>query len=142
MMHDIVMASRGASRRRLILLGSAGGLAAAAALVGIADNLPGILLVYLAGICLVIAVTPSWRHPRRHFLLFVGSGLGFVAAALLHNVFEALAAVAPSPALRSAMEALGVAFFLGAIILCPAGMVVGAVGGIASLVRRRASGGT
>lgn len=132
--------ARPSLRGRLALLGGAAVLLAAALLVGIADNPPGLLLAFLSSICVVRALTLGWRHPRRHFHLFVGSFLAFAAAAVLHNVFEAAASVAEAPALQAAGEALGVAFFLVAIFLCPAGIVVGAVGGIASLVRRRPTG--
>jgi hypothetical protein len=124
-------------RRRLIFLGCAAVLLAAAMLVGISDNPPGLLLAFATSILVVLALTMSWHHPRKHFYLFVGSILAFAMTAVLHNVFEAAASVAGVPALKAAGEAIGVAFFLVAIFLCPAGIVVGAVGGIASLLRRK-----
>ncbi len=124
-------------RRRLIYLGCAVILLGAAAVVGIADNPPGLLLALASSICVVLALTTGWQHPRKHFYLFAGSALAFAVTAILHNVFEAAASVAGAPWLKAAGEAIGAAFFLIAIFLCPAGMLVGAVGGIASMFRRK-----
>jgi uncharacterized membrane protein YdcZ (DUF606 family) len=124
-------------RKRLILIGCAVVLLVAAVLVGIADNPPGLLLAFASSILVVLALTWDWRHPRKHFYLFVGSFLAFALTAVLHNVFEAAASVAGVPWLKTAGGFIGAAFFLVAIFLCPAGMLVGAVGGIASLLRRQ-----
>jgi uncharacterized membrane protein YdcZ (DUF606 family) len=122
-------------RRRLIFLGCAVVMLANAVLVGIADNPPGLLLAFASSILVVLALTTGWQHPRKHFYLFVGSFLAFALTAVLHNVFEAAASVAGVPWLRTAGGFIGAAFFLVAIFLCPAGIVVGAVGGIASMLR-------
>jgi uncharacterized membrane protein YdcZ (DUF606 family) len=127
--------------RRLIFLGCAVVLLAAAVLVGIADNPPGLLLAFASSILAVLALTTGWQHPRKHFYLFVGSFLAFALTAVLHNVFEAAASVAGVPWLKSAGGFIGAAFFLVAIFLCPAGIVVGAVGGIASMLRRKRPAG-
>ena len=124
-------------RRRLPFLACAVTLLAAAVLVGISDNPPGILLAFASSIVVVLALTMGWHHPRKHFYLFVGSTLAFAVTAVLHNVFEAAASVAGVPWLKAAGEAIGVTFFLVAIFLCPAGIVVGAIGGIASLLKRK-----
>jgi hypothetical protein len=129
-------------RRRLPFLACAVVLLAAAMVVGISDNPPGLLLAFASSIVVVLALTTGWHHPRKHFYLFAGSALAFVVTAVLHNVFEAAASVAAVPALKAAGEAIGVAFFLAAIFLCPAGIVVGVVGGIASLLRRKHAAGT
>jgi hypothetical protein len=128
-------------RRRLIFIGCAVVLLVAAGLVGISDNPPGILLAFGSSILVVLALTWGWKHPRKHFYLSVGSFLALVVTAVLHNVFEAAASVAGVPWLKAAGEAIGVTFFLVAIFLCPAGIVVGAVGGIASLFRRKRPAG-
>jgi uncharacterized membrane protein YdcZ (DUF606 family) len=120
----------------LIFIGCAVVLLAAAILVGIADNPPGLLLAFASSILAVLALTTGWHHPRKHFYLFVGSFLAFAVTAVLHNVFEAAASVAGVPWLKAAGGAIGATFFLIAIFLCPAGMAVGAVGGIASMFRR------
>jgi len=129
-------------RRRLPLLACAVVLLAAAMLVGIADNPPGLLLAFASSIVVVLALTMDWHHPRKHFYLFVGSFLAFAVTAVLHNVFEAAASVAGVPWLKAAGGAIGATFFLIAIFLCPAGMVVGAVGGIASMLRPKPRVGT
>lgn len=133
----IPVSARPSLRGRLALLGCAVASLAASALVGISDNPPGLLLAFLASLCVVLALTLGWHHPRRHLFLFVGSLLAFVVAAALHNLLEAAAARVTAPSLQAAAEALGVAFFLAAIFLCPAGLAVAAIGGLATLVRRR-----
>jgi hypothetical protein len=127
-------------RKRLIFFGCAVVMLANAVLVGIADNPPGLLLAFASSILLVLALTTGWHHPRKHFYLFAGSLLAFVVTAVLHNVFEAAASVAGAQWLKAAGEAIGAAFFLIALFLCPAGLLVGAVGGIASMLRRRPAG--
>jgi hypothetical protein len=129
-------------RKRLPFLACAVVLLAAAMLVGISDNPPGILLAFASSIVVVLALTMGWHHPRKHFYLFAGSALAFVVTAVLHNVFEAAASVAGAPWLKAAGEAIGAVFFLIAIFLCPAGILVGAVGGIASMLRRKRPAGT
>jgi uncharacterized membrane protein YdcZ (DUF606 family) len=124
-------------RTRLPFIGCAIALLAAAMVIGISDNPPGILLAYAASVCAVLALTTGWQHPRKHFYLFVGSLLAFVVTAILHNVFEGVASVIGVPWLKAAGGAIGAAFFLIAILLCPAGMLVGAAGGIASMLRRK-----
>ncbi len=129
--------SRPTLRMRLPFIGCAVALLAAAMAIGISDNPPGILLAFASSILVVLALTVGWQHPRKHYYLFVGSFLAFAVTAVLHNVFEAVASVAGVPWLKSAGEFIGAAFFLVAIFLCPAGIVVGAVGGIASMLRRK-----
>jgi hypothetical protein len=123
-------------RLRLIFLAVAAALLGAALAVGISDNPPGIALAFLSSIAVVLAVTMGLRTQRHYAFLLLGSLLFFVVAAVLHNVFEAAASVAGVPWLKTAGEAIGVVFFLVAIFLCPAGIVVGLVGLIGKARRR------
>ena len=110
----------------------AGGL-----IVGISDNPPGIALVYGGLICLVLAVVCRWRRPKSFLLLFAFSAAGFIVFAILHNVFYGIGEYTDMSWLKSLMEALHVAAFLIALLVCPAGIVVGLVGWIAVLIRSR-----
>jgi hypothetical protein len=122
-------------RLRLLYLGGAVALLGAALAVGISDNPPGLLLALFSGIAVVLGLTLG-LHTRRHYeKLLLYSLLAFVLAAILHNVFEAAASVAGAAWLKAAGEAIGVAFFLGAIFLCPAGIVVGGVGTVVRMLR-------
>jgi len=113
---------------------------AGALLVGISDNPPGLALIYGAAICLILAAVCRWRRPKSFLLLFALSGLGFVVFAILHNVLYAIGEYTDMSWLKSLMEGLHVGAFLIALLVCPAGVVVGLVGWIAVLIRtRRAS---
>jgi hypothetical protein len=123
-------------RLRLALVACAVVLLGAALSVGISDNPPGILLAFLSSIALVAAFAVALRTKRQFAILLLGSLLCFVGAAILHNVFEAAASVAGVFWLRAGGEAAGAAFFLAAVLLCPAGAAVGLVGVIAAARRR------
>ena len=106
-------------------------------LVGTSDNPPGIALLYGGLICLILAAVCRWRRPRSFLLLFALSALGFVVFAVLHNLFYAIGAGTTIPWVQSLMEGLHVGAFLIAVLLCPAGILVGLVGWIATLIRTR-----
>ncbi len=112
-------------RRTLLLLVICGALAAAAAVAGIDDNLPGQSLAFLSAIALVLAFVHPWRTSRRFLLLIGASALGFVVFAVLSSVME------------NAGVAGGGVFFLLAIFLCPAGLLVGILGAVVTLTRER-----
>ena len=109
---------------------------AAALAVGIDDNLPGIALMYVASVSLVLAIAHRWRRVKPFLWLLVGSLVLFPVAAVLHNAFYALGELAGGlRVLKSVLDALHAAFFLTAILLSPAGVVVGAVGSLVTWSR-------
>ena len=117
--------SKAQRRRTLVFLVICGVLAAAAVVVGVNDSLPGSSLAWLSAIALVLAFVHPWRTSRRFLLLIGASVLGFVAFAVL----------------SSAMENAGVfgggIFFILALFLCPAGLLVGAIGAVSTFVTSR-----
>jgi hypothetical protein len=115
-----------------------------AALIRVSDNPPGIVLALLAAAAFILAFVHPWRTARQYGIFFLASVLGFVLFAILHNVFEAAASKAASVSVVHGMlEGLSVAVFLLAVMVCPAAMLVGAVGWVITLTRnRRRSGGT
>ena len=110
---------------------------AGALIVGISDNPPGIALLYGGTVCLVLAVVCCWQRPRSFVLLLAGSALGFVVFAILHNLLYALGEMTDLAWLKALMEALHVAAFLIALLLCPVGVLVGLVGWVAAVFRGR-----
>ena len=128
---------RSTQRLRLIFLAVAVVLLGAALAVGISDNPPGIALAFLSSIAVVLALTIGLHTARQYVILLLGSLLLFVVTAVLHNVFEAAGSAAGTAWLKNAGEAVGVLFFMLAIFLCPAGVVVGAIGTFAALLRPR-----
>jgi hypothetical protein len=114
--------------RTLILLGISGAAAVAAFLVGIDDNLPGILLALAAAVTLVLAFVHPWRSTREFRRLFLASVLGFLLLAVLHNIFDAFAGTAEHVAvLHDLLEVLGGLAFIVATLLCPAALLVSIV---------------
>jgi hypothetical protein len=109
----------------LLLFVVCGALAAAAGVVGIDDNLPGQSLAWLSAIALVLAFVHPWRTSRRFLLLIGASALGIVVFAVLSAVMENAGVVG------------GGVFFLIALFLCPAGVLVGIVGAVATFVASR-----
>jgi hypothetical protein len=106
--------------------------------VGISDNPPGIVLLYGAGVSLVLSGTHRWRSPKRFGFLLGASGVGFVLNVLIHNFSEVGAErITHLPVLAALLTAVSVVSFLLAIIVCPMGGLVGTIGGIATLVTGR-----
>jgi hypothetical protein len=113
-------------------------LTVAASLVGIADNPPGILLLYGAGLTLVLAVTHRWRSPNKFGLLFFGAVLGFFFMVVLHNFAEVGAdRTSHLPVLAFLLSAVSIVGFISAIIVCPVAGAVGAFGWMAMFDRQK-----
>jgi hypothetical protein len=131
-------------KKVFIVMGIFCALVISAIVVGVSDNIPGIVLCYLATVVLVVASTHTWRRTRRFLILLGASVIAFFVFAVLHNAFYALAILTNHiAALSHLMEALDVVFFIIAIFLCPATFLVGAVGSIVWAIigrRKRAIG--
>lgn len=118
----------------IFLVGSAVTLAAAL-LVGVSDNPPGVILMYLAIAGFTLAFVHRWKSTKRFVILLVASLIGFPLAAVLHNAFYGLGELAP--AIKPATDVLHVTFFLIAVLFCPVGVVIGAVGSLVTWWHRR-----
>jgi len=107
----------------------------AAFIVGISDNPPGLALCYLATVSLILAFVNAWRKVK-YFLILLGSSvIGFAVFAVLHNVFYALAEISSDiVVLNRSLEFLHAVFFLVAIFVCPAGLLIGTIGGMLTVV--------
>jgi hypothetical protein len=122
----------------LILLVICGLSAIAATAVGIDDNPPGILLAFLAATAFVLAFVHPWRTSRQFRRLLYASVLGFVVFGLLHILFEAIASnLGDSGLVQDLLNGTGVALFLIATLVCPPGLLVGAVGSVVMSIRNR-----
>ena len=64
----------------LILLAICGLLAITAAVVGIDDNLPGILQAFLAATAFVLAFVHPWRTTKKFMCFLLASVFGFVSS--------------------------------------------------------------
>ena len=102
-------------------------------------------LCFLLGLALlVLAVRWPARTLLRTFWILAGASVaGAALGSVLHNAFYALATVTGKwPILNGTMEVLEVAFFLISVLLCPLAFLVGTVGAIVIVVRRRGAAAT
>ena len=125
--------------KALILLAICGLLAIAAVAVGIEDNLPGILLAFLAATTFVLAFAHTWRTARKFMFLLLASVLGLVLFVILNIILDT---VAQNPATSGALQDLiqspaSDALNLIIAMICPAAFIVGAVGSVAMFIRNR-----
>ena len=125
--------------KALILLAICGLLAIAAVVVGIDDNLPGILLAFLAATAFVLAFVHPWRTTRKFMFLLLASVLGFVLFIILNIILDT---VAQNPATSGALQDLIQSPFANTlsliiVMVCPAALIVGAVGSVAMFIRNR-----
>jgi hypothetical protein len=101
--------------------------------------LPLVALCFLLGLALLI-LSVRWKQRtllRTFWILAGASTAGSALGSVLHNAFYALATVTGHwPILNTTMEALEVAFFLFATLLCPVAFLVGTVGAIVLILRR------
>lgn len=104
-------------------------LLAAAFLVGISDNPPGLILCYLATASLILAFVHRWRKLKSFLILLGASIIGFLVFVILHNVFYAFAEIAVDiTILNYLLEFLHAVFFLIAVLVCPTGLLIGTIG--------------
>ena len=125
--------------KTFVLLAVCGLLAIAAAAVGVDDNLPGVLLAFLAATAFVLAFVHPWRTAKKFVLLLLASVLGFVLYIILNIILDtAVQDPATAGALRDLLQS-PVADALSIIIamLCPAAFIVGAVGAVVMFMRNR-----
>jgi hypothetical protein len=123
--------------RTFILFAVCGVLAIAAAVIGIDDNPPGILLAYLSATAFVLAFVHPWRTSKQFLYLIYTSVLGFIVSVVLHNLFDFFAARSGvSGLLPGLLGSISAAYFLVAVLLCPPALLVGLIG--AAVMYRRA----
>ena len=110
-------------------------LLAAAFIVGISGNMPGLLLCYLATCALILAFVHFWRSVKYFFILLSTSLVGFFVFVVLHNVFYGLGEMAADTnILGQLLEFFHAVFFLIATLVCPAGFLIGVVGRVATTI--------
>lgn len=124
--------------RTLILLTACVALAMAAAVIGIDDNLPGVLAAYLAVVALILGFVHPVRTEQPYRLLIWGSLAGGMVAAFLHEGFEALAhGPLHAGVLHAVSGGLAAGFFLLAVLVAPPAFVVGCAGTLVVAIRNR-----
>jgi nitroreductase len=113
----------------MIVLGV--GTGAGAAIIGVADNLPGIVLIYIAFTCLTIAWVWNWRSAREFWTLLGLALLSFPIGVFLHNMLYALGTIVTGiPILAGLVGFFEAIFFLIAVLVAGPVALVSLIGGI------------
>ncbi len=100
-----------------------------AIIIGIDDNPPGIILSFISSVLFVLAFAHNFKSPKSYIILLLGSIIGFVILIILHNIFESFGE-------GTFLRQFGVFFFLGALFLCPAGIIVGVIGSLMNYYKK------
>ncbi len=99
--------------------------------LGVADNPPGIALLYLALTCLAAAWVWNWTAPRDFWILLGISLAAFPVGVIAHNLFYALGTlVSEIKVLAGLLTFLKGFFFLIAVVAVGPAALVSLVGGI------------
>lgn len=99
-----------------------------ALIIGIDDNLPGILLLYLSSFFLIFSIVHHWRSKDRFIYLIIGSIFSLVIFGLLHNLFEFLAKQLDPGIISNSVNYLGILFFFITLFLTPPALIIGILG--------------
>jgi len=101
--------------------------------------LPLIMFSLLGGLLLFYSIKMKEKGRQKKFLLLTGaSAFGFFVFVFLHNAFYALAIVGDNIiVLKHFFEFLHTIFFIVAIIICPLGFLVGAMGSIVFFISEK-----
>lgn len=101
--------------------------------------IPMIVFCILGGILVVLVFKSKTTGWLRKFLMLTGLGsTGFFVGVFLHNAFYALAIVSEKIiVLKYLFEFLHVSFFLISIIVCPLAFLVGVIGSIVIMLRKK-----
>lgn len=113
--------------------------AVAAALVGIDDNLPGILLALFSALAFVLAFTHPWRSLKKFLFLLLASVIGFILL-IIFNIAADLILQNPatSDTLRDMLESrVAEAKVVIFLMLSAAAFLVGIAGSIVMFFRSR-----
>ena len=125
--------------KTFILMATCGLLIIAAAIVGVDDNPPGILLAFLAATAFVLAFAHPWRTAKKFIFLILASLLGFILFVILNITLDN---AAQNPATTGALQDMLQSPVVNAlsiiiIMICAAAFIVGVVGSVAMFIRNR-----
>ena len=125
--------------KTLILLVVCGLSATVAVVVGIDDNLLGVMLALLAAIAFVLAFAHPWRTARKFMFLLLASVLGFVLFIIMNIITDS---IVQNPATSGTLQNLiqspvNDALNLILAMICVAAFIVGTIGSVAMFIRSR-----
>ncbi len=104
-----------------------------ALLIGVSDNPPGIVILYIGLTCLAGAWVWNWPSPREFWILLLLSLAAFPVGVVMHNLIYALGTLAEgSRILTGVLGFFGGFFFLVAVMAVGPTALVALVGGVYS----------
>lgn len=113
-------------------------LLATALIVGISDNLPGIILCYLSMAGFIMMFVHYWRRAKSFLNLLLLGVISLFVFGILHNLMYALQEMAAGTVvLVNLISFVGVVSFLIALFLCPPAIVIGILGSIVCYFKQR-----
>ena len=101
--------------------------------------LPHAIFSVLGAALIFFTIKEKVEGKLKIFLILTGiSSAGFLIGIVLHNFIYALAIITKDIAILSySMEILHAAFFLIAVIVCPIGFLIGAIGSIVLFFKKK-----
>ena len=121
---------------RIVLIVLAALALGTALLIGVSDNVPGLILVYLACGLLIVAFVCAWREPQPFLKMLIASLISAPVFAVLHNLAYAVAqTTADTPLISGFFDFLGAICFIIAVVIAPTAVVVSAIGAIITAIQ-------
>ena len=103
----------------------------AAFLIGISDNIPGIILLVVSISAAFGVWVWNWRYPRKFWILLGAATLSFPVGVVLHNLFYALGTlVSEYKILAGALGFIEAVFFIIAVLFAGPAALTALIGGI------------
>ena len=97
--------------------------------VGIEDNLLGILLLMFGFGSIVFAFVHSWKTPKKFLILLLVSVIGFIGSVLFHNIFDVFADMnKETMIIHNILNSFSIVFFFLGVIIFPIVALI-AIGG-------------
>lgn len=120
---------------RVVLIVLAALALGTALLMGVSDNIPALILVYLACGLIVVAFVCTWRETQMFVKMLIASLISVPAFAVLHNLAYAAAELTNDmPIISGFFGFLDGLFFIIAVIIAPTAVIVSAVGAIITAI--------
>ena len=121
---------------RIILIVLAALALGMALLVGVSDNVSGLVLVHLACGLLIVAFVCTWREPQPFLKMLVASLISVPVFVVLHNLAYAVTqTTADMPLISGFFEFLGAICFIIAVVIAPTAVIISAIGAIITAIQ-------
>ena len=110
----------------------------AALVVGVNDNMPAIVVLFIGIMLLVTAFVHIWKRIKSYLMLALIAAIGIPVFVVLHNVFYGLGELAAGNLWLAGIAGFFDVFsFLIATLVCPSCVVVGLLGALILFIRVR-----